>query len=828
VADISSLIDYKVNKDEFKSHSDYVRAVDQGLLEEDSIFASAEQKRTKLEQQFNFFASAIDDYGALSGTGHKRVLIPKTIIDEEELQSLGFLATNVAIPEAGQTALRSYRHLDEKYHLHEFEKNWSVHEDTHHSSTMLIEKAKRAGEDSLWGNMNKVIEGLPHVLTEGVPGAVYYGMGKFTGAESMEHRLKEELPLEYLDFIDEYDQDIADMRTRRQSADYNNIKDLSLNYISGKDDAYNTIEGLRHGGLSENIRKDLTDFGSGFTRAVRNVFGIFKRNKQPLLTKAGMFSNKEVGALAKFSSKATPQEFADLLGVKYGRLPIKEQYYELATRKFTGAVNVTPSTITQKAIGRSPLIEMGLESNKAYVDPNALISSLYGKAGKKFTKEQQSVLKTAIFHEAAELRNVTGLTKGVEDTSRLKSILSTGQAHKTTLPQEELFLRSLGKKQSKIYEQFKKIRQMSDPEYGGYINTTASQKTKTTKQLALASKKASNTSMYANQSVIPIKSHKTIDGMHPGTKDSFGARLIKKLTDFGSKYDSLKAFAKTLGMNTDDLLKSTRFQKALQSGTQISELGQGGYGIAHKMRLEIEGQSLEYVKKTISPDAVQAFSKMPKELQSIKATFPIEAKAMQAAGREGISPSLYGHGKDTVFMELLSGKDAYELSRQGSFLSDATIEEVRKEAHALVQKGVLHKDIAHRNIMIDKVGKKVGLIDFGVTETVNNPSKEWLIASSKNVNKQFDELYEAQSNLKGYHSLEHGKTGMQQSKTGIGKIKPKIDPLAVTGMQEQLKDPRRTTRMKNFRAVSTNAVGIGFRSAHKAGRRHSRFASTGR
>lgn len=35
-------------------------------------------------------------------------------------------------------------------------------------------------------------------------------------------------------------------------------------WFSGKDDAYNTIEGLPHGGMSEKMRRTLTDFGSGW------------------------------------------------------------------------------------------------------------------------------------------------------------------------------------------------------------------------------------------------------------------------------------------------------------------------------------------------------------------------------------------------------------------------------------------------------------------------------------------------------------------------------------------------------------------------------------
>lgn len=46
--------------------------------------------------------------------------------------------------------------------------------------------------------------------------------------------------------------------------------------ISAKDDDYNTIEGLRHGGVAEFIRKQLTEFGSGWDSARALAKSIYK------------------------------------------------------------------------------------------------------------------------------------------------------------------------------------------------------------------------------------------------------------------------------------------------------------------------------------------------------------------------------------------------------------------------------------------------------------------------------------------------------------------------------------------------------------------------
>lgn len=211
----------------------------------------------KFQQQFEWFKNALDKAGTKAGTGHKRILIPKAILDKEELEELGFVGVNIAIPEAGQTKLRSFRNLKNKYHLHEFENDWSMHKDLHESSTMNIEKERRRkGNVSIGSAIKHTFEGLPHVITEGLPGLFYFARGKVFGAEPMDVRLRKELPSQYLDYIQKK------AKSLKPAFNWKNI--IQAFRIPGRDDAYNTIEGLKHGGLAEGVRKDLTEFGSGY------------------------------------------------------------------------------------------------------------------------------------------------------------------------------------------------------------------------------------------------------------------------------------------------------------------------------------------------------------------------------------------------------------------------------------------------------------------------------------------------------------------------------------------------------------------------------------
>jgi hypothetical protein len=70
--------------------------------------------------------------------------------------------------------------------------------------------------------------------------------------------------------------------------------------IPGKDDAYNTIEGLRHGGLAEKFRKIFSDFGSGWLRKAVSM-GMEHASIARAITKEGI--GKFAGTAAEYEGK---------------------------------------------------------------------------------------------------------------------------------------------------------------------------------------------------------------------------------------------------------------------------------------------------------------------------------------------------------------------------------------------------------------------------------------------------------------------------------------------------------------------------------------------
>lgn len=166
-----------------------------------------------IKRRFDKLCEELDTRGVLSGTGHKRISIPKTVLSEKDLQDLGFVPVMIAVPEAGQSSFRSFRHPDNNYHLHEHGDHWTMHKDDHASSTMLVrklfmqEQRKKPGKGkggksrTSAGVIGKAalefLKGTPHVLTEGVPGMYYYAKGKIVKTPGMAERLSAELPREY-------------------------------------------------------------------------------------------------------------------------------------------------------------------------------------------------------------------------------------------------------------------------------------------------------------------------------------------------------------------------------------------------------------------------------------------------------------------------------------------------------------------------------------------------------------------------------------------------------------------------------------------------------
>lgn len=144
----------------------------------------------EVQARFEELKGILNQHGVLAGTGHKRIVIPKDKLTEDDVHGLGFTPVTVAIPEAGQDRFSSFRHPDTNYHIHSHPEGWTLHEDAHAAATMLAKKEKTFG-----GKARAMAAGIPHVNEEGLPGLYYYAKGRLSGHKSTaQHVLGEMSP----------------------------------------------------------------------------------------------------------------------------------------------------------------------------------------------------------------------------------------------------------------------------------------------------------------------------------------------------------------------------------------------------------------------------------------------------------------------------------------------------------------------------------------------------------------------------------------------------------------------------------------------------------
>lgn len=146
--------------------------------------AAQPSQQAPLQQRFDRYTKLLDSKGTFAGTGHRRITIPKSKITEEDLNTLGFEPVVAAIPEAGQDRFQSFRHPNNNYHLHSHGDRWTIHQDSHPAMTMLMRRE---------GVAKAFVHGMPHVITEGIPGLAYYLAGKMSGRKSTADVVDKEL-----------------------------------------------------------------------------------------------------------------------------------------------------------------------------------------------------------------------------------------------------------------------------------------------------------------------------------------------------------------------------------------------------------------------------------------------------------------------------------------------------------------------------------------------------------------------------------------------------------------------------------------------------------
>jgi hypothetical protein len=150
--------------------------------------ALSPQQRGALRRRFDYLTHTLHRKGVETGTSHKRIVIPKDKFTENDILGMGFEPVTIAIPEAGQDQFSSYRHPDNTFHIHSHPEGWTMHEDRHPASTMIAKH-----ESTVLGKAKALVQGMPHLVTEGIPGLGYYLKGQIGGTTSTAQNVLEDI-----------------------------------------------------------------------------------------------------------------------------------------------------------------------------------------------------------------------------------------------------------------------------------------------------------------------------------------------------------------------------------------------------------------------------------------------------------------------------------------------------------------------------------------------------------------------------------------------------------------------------------------------------------
>ncbi len=453
---------------------------------------------------------------------------------------------------------------------------------------------------------------------------------------------------------------------------------LYNNLFSAKDDNYNTIEGLPHGGMAEQSRQVHADFGSGWLRNITSKAW-------------NLLSKKQFFPSTRYISKVLGQELG------YSVEKIKEMAMfarNEGIEEFASRMNVrVVSDISEYGgnIGKT-IWHPDWKEPISIVDYRAgySIQALGQRKGITTNISEYSATKTAIFHEAMERENMKVIKqlreKGISFRG-LEQKLARGKqqgiSHQLASIQEELFLRHF------------------DPVMRDFTGQIRSNE-------------------YTFSALFNPK-HNTIEGMRHGGL----ASILRKITTaFGSKYDILRDIAKSLGKTFEQVISSPEWKEALGKATVIKKLGKGAFGQTEHLQTTFMGREINLVKKTpfVEKRAELLKEGWQPEVLDTALDPKYEGEFNRLLGETESVPSLYGYGKESLYMEHMPGKPLAELFGTGPVRMNEearqslfnTIEEVHKQ-------GIYNPDIHRNNLMFDPETGRVSWLDFGLAKRNQNP-----------------------------------------------------------------------------------------------------------
>jgi len=555
--------------------------------------------------------------------------------------------------------------------------------------------------------------------------------------------------------------------------------------FSGKDDNYNTVEGLRHdGGLSEDIRKDLTQFGSGFD--------IFK----PVLQYESISEAKD-----RFIEDKKKRYAVDKKSRFSGR---DDQYNTIEGLLHTGMAKDVRQALTEFGSGWDPVRAMARAIYKNLDEEEALDvfrrSDLFKGAVSKALKTPEKQLG----------KGVAGSVKGY--TAEIKHGIE------------------------------------GVPTQFGFAVKEASRGEAFAEHMAIAK-------LDEVEQLLLKKRYKNLeDAMIEAEKSA----LSKQAHDLPSLYGTGKDF----GLDEDTIImeqfKGTPIRNINRELTpgEITDLSQSvqrmhAAGITHgdlhrgNVMLTEEGKigiiDLGMAERLTDP-------RMSKHHWQAVMNDPVQKAAQKELGRK-VDVEEFSNMLDVANVH------AVDLISQGAKKEARPYVQVINQLLSTTEANLIEAKASQVFQMYKQIGKPASIPKrVGSSSKVIPPVQDDYISPTAKTDLNtlpFDKTQPMTSKIDVQDNmLNQNQQGISSSPnlpmgegtgTGGGRIKKNSESIRRMRAERKKsayedrvvnasdvnipKDSQRSKRMKRFREVSRSAVGIGHRSAHNAGRKHSKFST---
>lgn len=442
--------------------------------------------------------------------------------------------------------------------------------------------------------------------------------------------------------------------------------------FSGKDDNYNTIEGLNHQGIARQKRQELTPFGSGWD-SLRNFTKVGEKFTD-MLKSSELKQAIQSGTHIKLLGKGVSGE-AHLWETTFRGKSFRY------VKKTGDPENLEAMERLGETVGPTLYGREGSDIFMEYISGTSLkehfelkpqsIPVLLNKTDEVLAAAHQA----GVSHGDIHLGNMMLTQEGkvaLIDFGRSSPNLNRAAEDITSLQ----INKSIAREQYELSNMMRNLPRdlRGTPERAAWA--------KTLNKHRISRHRFSGKDDAAN----------TVEGLLHGGFAEIGRR---NKTPFSSGWDSLRNLIK--GTETFRQMTSSRgFHQALEAAVPISRVGKGAMGEAWRMRTSFRDQSFDFIRKT---------GQIGEEEAGVMKAF--QDKFAPTMYRESISTT----GTPFIDMEFIQGKTAAAFQDTGQ-LTEQHISSIRKSLGEMHEMGLGHGDPHLNNVMVTPTNQ-IALIDYG-------------------------------------------------------------------------------------------------------------------